>query len=495
MKQLLTLTGFFIILLVSLKTWAQNVFSEKILDYKKTILPYDLPAINPVEGRNFILLEEQKKNVLKTGRYDQYFFEQWIKSITFDQKESVPQFLAYGDTLLIFRLTPLKDHSKIKVSFDLIAFSGAETGKMQYEIPYTFSDRFIPKIIFSPDRSMFMVYNFLGTGENSSQVQFHIFRVGETTAFSTHTLSDETFPDGIQSNVYLEEDGDLLLTLINAFDYKITTCYWTPQSNEPSRIEGNFFLERPPSGIGGIEIIQQGASSYMIAFAANIENELIGYSVLGVNVVLKTVMFSNNLNFKQDEINQLYTDYLITGEKQKKKHLKIPVKLNNFRLIRGDLTSENNIILTFEELARPVWHHQSYYQGSMPWKIRYDEDKYLFGGDLLFYCLNPNGEIIWKKTIQKTQYSKGATHGLSMIPRFREDRLDMIMHESSKGGNTYMLSLNTTDGSLREKINLLPGNKHDFVKKYSCWLDDRAALLCITGRSSQNKRKLLLVEF
>ncbi len=495
MKQLLIIFGISIIQFITVKSDAQYVFSEKSLDYKKSILPYDLPSMIPLDDRNFILFQEEKKDVMKLGRYDQYFFEKWEKSITFDQKESVPQMLVSGDSLLIFRFTALKDQKLIKVSFDIHDTSGKETGQINCEIPFSLSEQFVPKIAFSPDRSKFMIYNFQHTGGAASEVQFHIFKTGETEAYSKLSLPAGSFPPGIESRVHLDDDGDLLLTTVSATDYKITTYYRDSASSENVVVESNFFLERPPQRIGQIEIIRQGASSYFIAFAAHIEDELIGYCVLGVNVVLKTVLFSHNQNLRQAEINELYEDYALTGERQKKKRLKIPEKLDNFRLIRSFVTNERNIMLAFEELALPVWYHQSYFNRNLPWKVRSDEDKYSFGGDLFFYCFNQNGEIIWKKTIQKTQYSKGSSHGLSMIPRVKSDRLDMLMYEYSKGGNMYLLSLNTSDGSISEKINLLPDRKLEFLKKYAGWLDDRAVLIGGHKPSGQNKRSLLLVEY
>ena len=55
----------------------QHIFSENPLDYSKFFQPYDIPYIIPMEGKQFVMLAEHKKNVLLMGRYDEYLFEKW----------------------------------------------------------------------------------------------------------------------------------------------------------------------------------------------------------------------------------------------------------------------------------------------------------------------------------------------------------------------------------------------------------------------------------
>jgi hypothetical protein len=494
--KILQLVAVLLLSCASFPSVAQNIFSEKGMDYKKPLLPYDLPYAIALEDKHFVTLQEQKKNNLKLGRYDQYFFEQWEQTIEFDEKESVPQMYVKNDTVCTYSFTALKDKNLIGVTFRFFDIkSGSELGKNNYEMPFTWNDRFLPRITFSPNRSKFVVHDFFGYGSDAGMVQFHVFSTGEEVALKKYTLPGEMFIKDITCNLHLDNNGDLFLAIVNPIDYKVQTVFWNSINEEKSQVESNFFLQRPPDKIGKIEIIRQGASSYLIAFAAQIEDELIGFSLLGINVILKTVMITHHQNFTVDEINELYADYFLTAEKQKKKRLQTPVKLNNFRLIKSMINSSNDVILVFEELGIPVPYHQSLRGGVMPWKPKINEDKYYFGGDILLYCFTETGQFKWKKTIQKTQFSQAVSHGLSAISRMENDQMGLLCSENSKGGNFYILSINTADGSLIKKVNLLPDKKYDFVKKYSCWLDGSSVVICGAKPSNSSRRTLMLVEF
>ena len=71
----------------------------------------------------------------------------------------------------------------------------------------------------------------------------------------------------------------------------------------------------------------------------------------------------------------------------------------------------------------------------------------------------------------------------------------MIVNESAKDGNFYIMKINSLEGSLTRKINLLPDQKSEFNKKYSCWLNANAVIICGISPTNSNKRSLMLVEF
>ena len=57
------------------------------------------------------------------------------------------------------------------------------------------------------------------------------------------------------------------------------------------------------------------------------------------------------------------------------------------------------------------------------------------------------------------------------------------------------MDIDTNDGSLQKKINLIPEGKFDFTKKYSCLLDEDSAIICGISTFNAMKRTLMLVEF
>ncbi len=479
---------------LALSASAQNVFSEKDFEYKKTLLPYDVSYTIGLEDKQFVLLQEVKKNQMKLGRYDQYFFEQWENPVVFDAKESAPKIYINGDSIVAYTYTLSKEKELLKLTFSFFDLaSGTELGKTSYAIAMKSDENFSPRLTVSDDGSKFVVYNFLTKDEDA--IQFQIYEPGVADPIRNYALPKDKLAGNVTTKVDLSDNGDLLLAIVDAGNFKVETVFWNFKNEDPAQVESNFFLERPADKIENIEIIRQGASSYFISFSASIEDELIGFGVLGVNVVLKTVLFSHNQNFTADEINKLYENYDVTSENQRKKRLEIPATLDQFRMVGSVKSTENDIVLVFEELELPVAFDDHTTTGNLPWKHKTNEDKFYFGGDVIFYCFSENGQIKWQKTIQKSQFSQANSLGLSFIPRMDGTQLDLLCYESSKGGNFYVLSLDTSDGSLTRKVNLLPDRKFEFIKRYSTWLTENSIVICGVAPANINKRTIMLVEF
>ncbi len=487
---------FFLFCLLPKKLDAQSIFSEKDLEYKKELLPYDVPYTFALKDKEFVMLQESNRNVLKLGRYDQYFFEKWEKEIEFNKEESAPQLFIHGDSVVTYSYSPERDKKQIHLSFRYFNITdGEELTPTNYVFDTGESGLQNTKISFSEDKSKFVVYNYLVNNENKPMVEFQIFEIGTETAVRQYFLDPEKLALPKAHSAYLNNNGDLFLVAVDANEYKTETYYWSTKTKNLIQVDNTFFFERPAESIRDIKIVQQGPSSYFVSFAATIEDELIGFNVLGVNVVLKTVMFSYNQNLRSAEIASVYENYMVTSEKQKKKLLEVPKSLDEFRLVQSFENQEKDVILVFEELEIPTTFHSDETNQAMPWKIKGHDEKFYFGGDVLLYCFTESGILKWEKTIQKSQYSQGNSLSLSYIPQVDGNELQMILYESAKDGNFYILKINTIDGSLTSKTNLLPDQKAEFTKKYSCWLNGNSVIICGISPTNSNKRTLMLVEF
>lgn len=474
----------------------QTIFSEEEFEFKKIFLPYDVAYTLPLEDKEFVMLKELKKNTMKLGRYDQYLFEKWEKEIEFKEDESAPQVFIKGDTIVAFSLTSLENKNQIRITFQYYDLkSGEESAASNYVFSIEGNEGYSPKISFSDDRSKFVIYNYLVAHDNSNKAEFQIFETGSEKPLKQYYLDPQKLTPSKSNTVHLSDDGDLLLVVVEAVNFKAETYFWSSKSSGVKQINNNFFFERPVDNIAEINIVRQSVSSYFVSFAAMIEEELIGFNVTGINVVLKTVMFSYNQNFRKDEIQSVYENYYITSQNQKKKYLEVPETLEEFRLVSSFVNTYNDIILLFENLEKASNFHENAVSNNMPWKHKSKEDKFYFGGDILLYCFTESGEIKWKKTIQKTQFSQGNTLGLSFLPRMNNDELKLLLYESSKGGNFYILDINTIDGTLTKTTNLLPDKKFEFTKKYSCWLNDNTVIISGISPTNINKRTMMLVEF
>jgi len=485
-----------IFVFLAISSSGQHIFSEKELAYKKTFLPYDVPYTFALEDKQFVMLSEVKKNFMKLGRYDQYFFEQWEKQIQFNADESAPQVFLKGDSLITYSSTIISDKNQIRHSFRYFDIkNGEEFLPTNYTLSMIATEGYTPKVFFSQDKSKFLIYNYLVNHEGSDKVEFQVFNLGSETPLHVYHLDTRILTTSKANKAHLSNNGDVLLVLIEPTNFEMVSYFWGINNKEANKLSNSFFFERPVDRIGEIGIIRQSASSYFVSFTANIEEELIGFNVTGFNVVLKTIMYSHNQNLRKEEIESLYQKYTTTSQKQKKKYLEIPETLEDYRLVYSFVNHQNDIILFIENLEISIDFHEYTSHENIPWKHKSKVDKFYFGGDILMYCFSESGELKWKHTIQKTQFSQASGLGLSFIPRIENNDLDLFMYESSKGGNFYILKINTLDGSIKKSTNLLPEDKFEFTKKYSCWLSENAFLICGISPVNINKRTLMLVEF
>ena len=482
--------------ILSLSSFSQNIFSEKDFEYKKAFLPYDVPYIFGLEDKHFILLSEQKKNQMKLGRYDQYFFDQWEREIEINEDESAPQAFLKGDSLVVFCITSIEKENKIHLSFRYFDITnGDELKPSSYSINALNPVENKPLLTFSENRSRFILFNYKVNESGVNMLEAKIFRLAQGAHPKTFTYKAEIASGTKTVAGHLSNEGDFFLVSVHPGDFKVETYFWGSNAGEASTINNNFFFERPVDVVKEVNIIRQSPSSYFVTFAANIEEELIGFNTTGFNVVLRTVMFSYNQNLRKDEINSLYENYHFTTIKQKKKNLEVPEVLENFRLVNSYVNLKNDIILMIEELELPVNYYKNTPGYNMDWKHKSKDDKFFDGGDVLMYCFSEHGEIKWKRVIQKTQYSQANGLGLSFISWMKGNDLKLLIHESSRDGNFYVIEINSLDGTLINKINLIPDQKFEFTKKYSCWLDDNSVIICGIAPANIFKRSLMLVEF
>lgn len=232
--------------LLPLVCFGQNIFSEEDFDYNKTFLPYDIAYTFPLEEKEFVMLREVKKNNMKLGRYDQYFFEKWEKEVEFNIVESVPQVFIKGDTVVAFSLTTIEDTQQIRITFRYFDISnGAEYSASNLVTKMVVKEGFSPKISFSNNRSKFVIYNYLVNEQDSNKAEFQIFNIGNEKPLKQYYLKPEILAIPRNNSVHLSDDGDLFFVVAEAINFKIETYFWSSKSKGVNQVNNNFFFERP----------------------------------------------------------------------------------------------------------------------------------------------------------------------------------------------------------------------------------------------------------
>ncbi len=474
---------------------AQHIFSEQTMEYKKPFNAHDLHRCFDVGEEEFVMLMEGKKHIFTLGRYDKYLFSKWEKKLEFLDKESVPQIFLKGDSAIIINYTYNTKEKKVSLRTQIFdTKNGEELFAQMFDPAIDLDPAFVPVLSLSEDKSMLLLYHYATIHEGEPRATLTLFRIGNSTPLKDVYVNPNMFSSSVTTDVHINNQGDILLAVADPVSFKANVFFWEFENTHPIILESNYFFERPPDKIGKIEIQQTGSHKYFLAFSALIEKELIGFTTMLTDLSTNQISNPITVNFSQQEISDLYNNYIVTSDKQKKKQLKTPSNLDDFSLLTSYLISSGDIILVFERLETPVLYQQPLSGINLEWYPEKKEDKYYLGEDIALICINPEGSVKWQKVIQKVQYSKENALALSYMAQMKDDLLRMVIWDSTKGGKFYLLGINTLDGNEQEKIELTSNKSYESTKSYSCFIDKHFILVCGISPGNSQKRKLLLVE-
>ena len=218
-------------------------------------------------------------------------------------EESAPQIFIEKDKICIYSITTFAEELQVWLTFRYFDInSGVELQGINYTFEFEGRKGFEPKVMFSKDRSKFVIYNYLVQKDDGEKAEFQIYNIGERKSLKRFYLEPVALLPSLSKSVYLSDKADLFLATVNVSEFKIETYFWDGKRNEVNRISHNFFFERPADNISKIDIIRQSSSSYFVTFAAHIEDELIGFNFASYNVILKNVMYSYNQNLRKEEV-------------------------------------------------------------------------------------------------------------------------------------------------------------------------------------------------
>jgi len=484
--------SFFLLLLLPFYGIGQSILSEKPAEVNKYFLPYDLSYTLALENKQFIQLTELQSNTMMLGRYQADFSKVWERQIDFDMGESVPEVFFRRDTIFVYSCTTIKEKSKFIVTFRYFDLNtGDEIHGDVYAIVFSEKSETWPEITFSKDKKKFIIYNYISIHQDEEKAGFQVFEIGKKDALFQYYLAPEIISPSKTSSIHLSDQGDVFFVSANIEENSVESYFWNSRNQEVNRLSSSFFFERQIDEIGEIDILRQSVSSYFVSFTSKFENELVGFNVTSLNVILKTVMFSHNQNLASDAIKSAYKNYYRVSENQMP--LEVPQNLQNFRLVKSIINHENDVVLIFEnlEIVKDFWKIDN----NMIWETKVKKDKKYFGGDILMFCFSASGDLIWANALQKNQISRGCGSGLSFIERVDNENLRLLLQESSDEGGIFILEVNMIDGSLTQVMDLFPGRNLNITRKYSCWLDDNSLLICGIAPTNIYKRSLMLVEF
>ena len=479
--------------LLSFNANGQQILKEKEFGYNKSLHGFDVPYTLAQEGNQFIMLREAKKNLMILGRYDHYFFKKWERKIKIEIDGSVPQVHQNGDSILVYSIFHNEQIGTLELSFQIFnRHTGAHISDALYNFVVPQNEYELPTLLFNDSFSKFTTLNLLKDGKG---YQYSVYQLGNMGPFINYKIPEMNLVSNLASSAHLDERGNFMLTTIDADSVKANVSYWSAHNGAITQIQSKLTLENATDKIDKIDIIRQGASSYFVSISARSGDELSGFSVLGVNVILKYVMFSYHQEFTPSHIKDIYQNYLVTSEEQKMEVLAVPEKLDSYHLIRSFINALNDVILVFEEQELPVTYHQNYVNHHLIQKRLPFLNKTYKAGDIMMFCFSEAGELKWQRVVQKSQACVGNTHGLSFVPQIHGIQLDLFCQEDDKGGDLYVLSFNTINGTLVNKVNLIPDKKFQCVKRYSCWLGPNSLILLGLSPTILNTKTLMSIQY
>jgi len=477
----------FVITSFSLPLHAQMVFSKAGFGYRGIFQPYDLPAMMPVGGKDFVMLRQFNNNTMELCRYDQYLFDVWEKKISFDEEKSVPQIFMKGDSILLFTSRLTTDDCELEIRIhasqtgDFLSMKNAIFPMYQLDVGPG-------DIALSKNHSKLMVFNY-SSSPDSVVMALTVIDLNGNNPPEQIALPEQGFVPS-SSAAIITDKGDIFLAAADAETRKMHTYFRSSRTGEWAIITADYLID--DAEVGEISIQALGATSWMVACSAKSGNKLIGLGTMAVNVILKTVIYNKGIRFSETEVNDLYSDKVIIDSKAEKSADFPYTDMDGYRLTQTFRTPENSVIVIFEQQEVPTQFHKGISLAPLSWDFTINEDNVVTSGDLLIYCLSDLGEVLWKKAILKRQEVYGTNLGLSYISALYGSNLSLLGHT---GKDFFALTLKTTDGSVTRTLDPLPRKDYLFTKRYSCWLDGYSVVLCGISPPNDGVRKLMLVEF
>ena len=467
--------------------YAQQIFSKTEFGYKGIFQPYDLPATLPVGGKDFVMLRQFNNNTMELCRYDQYFFSVWEKKITFDAELSVPQIFTKGDSIILFATAIEGDSCKMEFRYHE-THKGEFVSRNYFTIPHFRIGELIPDVLLSQNHSKIMMYNY-SSSLDSAILSFTVIDLDENQSMQKIYLRKQGF-NPTSSTAYITDKGDIFFVCADNEEQKLQLFFRSSRTGEWTNISvDNLFDD---SEISEISTQPIGPTSWMVTYSTTSDGRLMGLGTIGVNVILKSVIYNESISFTEQEVNDLYSEKIIIGPKTIKSNENPYADMDNFHLIQTRKTMENSVIVIFERQEVATQFHKGISLQTLPWDYSINEDNVLTSGDILIYCFSDLGEVLWKKAIVKRQEDFGTTLGLSYISAVFGSNLSFLGHI---GKDFFATTIKTTDGALIRSLDTLSGKGYLFTKRYSCWLDGYSVVLCGISPLNDGIRKLMLVEF
>lgn len=472
---------------------AQHIFAERNLQAPKNPVAPDLRHSAAVAGREFISLQQNRRNIWRLQRTNSFFYDIWQKDLVLPAGPNPPQLFLSGDSAVVLMTEVSAPRSRLSLHLQIFRNSdGEHVYSDTYNIPLRVREDNPPKMALSPNHRRFVLYNY---SEEDAGCSFQIFETGRNVPLKTLQLDFPAFESTVATAAHLSDNGDLFFAAADAATFKLYTFYWAAlQTGSPKAIENNFFFERPAGHLADLQILRPGPTTYYLAFGAGIGRELTGLHFSAVNVVLNTVLSSGSIDFRAAAIDSLYRRVDGTLFSRKNKAPSAPVKLQDFRVQNAWPAPDNGMVLALERVPAPLFYHDGPFAGNLAGQLRASEERYYRADDLVFLCFDPTGSLRWQQVIPKTQFSMGNPSALSYIARPDGDRLLLLSSDNARRGRIAAFDLNLADGTLLRQQELMSG-KLELVKDLSSWLDDATLLICTRKPGDDNRRIQYIVEW
>ncbi len=479
-----------IIVFFSWGTNAQKLLTEKKFGKVDFLLPYDLPYTYPVGNNAFVMLRETGMGEMLLTLFDDGLEELWQTTIGVDTTESVPRMFVKGDTVVLYSFTVDDKESKARLSFRYYSLlAGISWGSDEYLFSFNSGAGYRPAVSFSRNHSKFIVYGYIPEGEG--EVIFNIFGLGSRDIIQRRHLQPESFPKGNSNGIYLDDDGSLFVVVSDILHEELMAFYSVGRHKEWTRIKSGIFAGELLEWVGNISIIRQGASTFFVAVPAMIEYDLTGIFTLGINVVFKNILYAHQYDLLADDITKMYEKAYDLRDEANDDDPEAPSVLQNFNLVKTITDDEKGVVLIFEH-AEGAFNRAN---EDMPWQIGMGKDDHHIAGDLLLLGFSPGGELKWRSVIRKAQDERLTGIGGSFLSMKKEHNLRIAFQSRSREYKMHVTDMDIDDGSLTSEALFLPDRPFNFVKKFSCWFDEKSMLLGGITPADPPEQVIMLVEF
>ena len=481
-----------LLFILNCSVFGQEVMAKKDFDYNKIFIVHDIHFIKSISNSEFVMLQEEKKGIMKLVHYDSSLNPIWKADIKSDPKLSIPQLFLNEKQAFLLSYNVLDSEEEVTVQLEVVNLADGESkgiqkvNLLQYDKkgPY-------PRFKLSPDCSKLLIYNY---NNHSSKPEFSVFQMADLSLLKKHPLAHPVSGESLYNDFYIDNNGNVFFTYINTVFFKLNGYFIPFGSSEAKVFEHDILFSRPMEQISEIKVHHTGDQLFSVIATGKVNNDLVGVKIIEFDFKNYRITYDIIKNFNIKYLYTLYQEAFKASDNVKKSSLKEPWRLKNYGLEKTYIDSHGNVVLIFEKNLRSPDYHMDFNAKNLPF-IYNTKRKLQKSEDIIIMSFSNEGKFLWDHVMQKFQVTRPFSFYMSHVPGLFKDQLNILTWNKNSNENFNVTSINTRTGEVLNKAKkILAGQKYTYNKNYTNWINKNTLVIMTQQQNKKGKREIQVVK-